>query len=182
MSVMFRFSYQILCVSRIYSLRTARPSCRVPFDLFIQLAVLTAVHIFSTPLTLLLVPNNCSASCSHISSICLLTLVWGTRFHNHRVEKFYYSVIDRCRYLLFLMFFWPCIIVYQYTETNVMHFLFSLLRIKSVYMFRELLVRPQEALNKRQLVYCVLRARYVSWLYQVEPTDIKHMHCTKCRL
>jgi hypothetical protein len=80
------------------------------------------------------------------------------------------------------MFCWPCIIVYQYTETNVMHFLFSLLRIKSLYMFRALLVRTQEALNKRQLVYCVLRARYVNWLYQVQPIDITCMHCTKCRL
>jgi hypothetical protein len=36
-----------------------------------------------------------------------------------------------------------------------MHFLFSLLRIKSLYMFRALLARLQEALHKRLLVYCV---------------------------
>jgi hypothetical protein len=35
------------------------------------------------------------------------------------------------------LFTWPCITVYQYSETNVMHFLFSLLRIKGLYMFRE---------------------------------------------
>jgi hypothetical protein len=29
------------------------------------------------------------------------------------------------------MFFWPCIIVYQYRETNAMHLLFNLLIIKS---------------------------------------------------
>jgi hypothetical protein len=52
------------------------------------------------------------------------------------------------------MFCWPCIIVYQYSETNVMHFLFSLLRIKGLYMFRALL-HLQEALHKRHLVYCV---------------------------
>jgi hypothetical protein len=45
--------------------------------------------------------------------------------------------------------------VYQYSETNVMHFLFSLLGIKRLYMFRALLAYPQEALHKRHLVYCV---------------------------
>jgi hypothetical protein len=50
---------------------------------------------------------------------------------------------------------WPCIIVYQYNETNVMHFSFNLLRIKGLYMFRALLAHPQEALHKRHLVYCV---------------------------
>jgi hypothetical protein len=42
----------------------------------------------------------------------------------------------------------------QYSETNVMHFLFSLLRIKGLYIFRALLAHPQEALHKRHLVYC----------------------------
>jgi hypothetical protein len=32
----------------------------------------------------------------------------------------------------------------QYNETNVMHFSFSLLRIKGLYMFRALLAHPQE--------------------------------------
>jgi hypothetical protein len=45
--------------------------------------------------------------------------------------------------------------MYQYNETNVMHFSLNLLRIKGLYMFRALLVYPQEALNKRHLVYCV---------------------------
>jgi hypothetical protein len=47
------------------------------------------------------------------------------------------------------------ILRYQYNETNVMHFSFSLLRIKGLYMFRALLVHPQEAPHKRHLVYCV---------------------------
>jgi hypothetical protein len=47
------------------------------------------------------------------------------------------------------------ILVYQYGETNVMHILFSLLRIKGLYMFRALLAHPQQALHKRNLVYCV---------------------------
>jgi hypothetical protein len=41
---------------------------------------------------------------------------------------------------------------YVYNETNVMHSLFSLLRIKGLYMFRALLAHPQEALHKRHLV------------------------------
>jgi hypothetical protein len=53
------------------------------------------------------------------------------------------------------MFCWPCIIIYQYSETNVMHFLFTLLRINGLYMFRALLAHPQESLNKRNFVCCV---------------------------
>jgi hypothetical protein len=43
----------------------------------------------------------------------------------------------------------------QYSETNVMHFLFNLLRFKGLYMFRVLLAHPQEVPHKRHLVYCV---------------------------
>jgi hypothetical protein len=43
----------------------------------------------------------------------------------------------------------------QYSETNVMNFIFSLLRINDLYMFRALLAYPQEELHKRRLVYCV---------------------------
>jgi hypothetical protein len=45
--------------------------------------------------------------------------------------------------------------VYQYSETNMMHFLFNLLRIKGLYMFRALPAHPQEFLHKLHLVYCV---------------------------
>jgi hypothetical protein len=51
---------------------------------------------------------------------------------------------------------WPCITVYKYSETNVMHFLFSLLRIKGLYVFRALLAHPQEGLHKQHLIYCVV--------------------------
>jgi hypothetical protein len=40
----------------------------------------------------------------------------------------------------------------QYSETNVMHILFTLLGIKGFYMSRALLVHPQEELRKRHLV------------------------------
>jgi hypothetical protein len=45
--------------------------------------------------------------------------------------------------------------VYQYNETNVMHFSFNILRIKGPYMFRALLAHPREAVHKRRVVYCV---------------------------
>jgi hypothetical protein len=43
----------------------------------------------------------------------------------------------------------------QYSETNVIQFSFSLLRIKGLCMFRALLIHPHEVLHKRHLVYCV---------------------------
>jgi hypothetical protein len=36
-----------------------------------------------------------------------------------------------------------------------MYFLLNLLRIKGLYMFRALFSHPQEALHKRNLIYCV---------------------------
>jgi hypothetical protein len=36
----------------------------------------------------------------------------------------------------------------QYSETNVMHFLLNVLRIKGLYMFQALPAHPQEALDK----------------------------------
>jgi hypothetical protein len=44
-------------------------------------------------------------------------------------------------------------LVNQYSETNVTHFLFNVLRIKGLYMFQALLSHPQEVLHKRHLVY-----------------------------
>jgi hypothetical protein len=67
-------------------------------------------------------------------------------------KRIFTSVCERA---IFLLFCWPCIIVYQYNETNVMHFSLSLLRIKGLYMFRAVLAYPQEAPHKRHLVYCV---------------------------
>jgi hypothetical protein len=63
------------------------------------------------------------------------------------------------------MFCWPCIIVHPYNETNVMHFLFNLLKIKGLYMFRALLAHPQEALPP-QAALDMLHACYVSWPHQ----------------
>jgi hypothetical protein len=41
------------------------------------------------------------------------------------------------------MFCWPCIAVYQYSETNVMPFLFNFLTIKGLYMFWASLTHPR---------------------------------------
>jgi hypothetical protein len=54
-----------------------------------------------------------------------------------------------------IMFRWPCIVVYQYIKTNVIHFLLNLLRIMGLYMFRALLAHTQETVHTQHLVYCV---------------------------
>jgi hypothetical protein len=87
------------------------------------------------------------------------------------------------------MFCLPGIIIYRYSETNVMHFVFNLLRIKGLYMFRTLSAYPQEALHKR---HDILRACYGSWLHQYRsgnfysnpsaPTDITRTQYIKFRL
>jgi hypothetical protein len=82
-----------------------------------------------------------------------------------------------------LMFCLPCIIVYQHTETNVMHFSFNLLRIKSLYMFRTLLAHPQVMLNKRHLVHCVsqLNVARMQTANVPQPTGITRTQYIKCR-
>jgi hypothetical protein len=88
--------------------------------------------------------------------------------------------------LLYLIFCWPCITVYQYSETNTMHFLFNLLTIKGLYMFRALLAHRQEAPHKRHLVYCVLcQLDAPGWSVTpnvVHSTDITRTQYTKRRL
>jgi hypothetical protein len=42
---------------------------------------------------------------------------------------------------------WPCIVVYQYSKTNEMHFWFNLLWINGLYVFRTLLDNLWEALH-----------------------------------
>jgi hypothetical protein len=76
----------------------------------------------------------------------------------------------------------------QYSETNVMHFLFNLLRIKGLYMFPALLAHPQEGLHKRHLVYCVRVSQLAAPELEcstpnlVQPTDLTRTQYTKCRL
>jgi hypothetical protein len=65
------------------------------------------------------------------------------------------------------MFCWPCITVYQYNETNVMHFSLNVLRNKGLYMFRALGARPQEALYIWHWVYCLRIMSVGSWNSQL---------------
>jgi hypothetical protein len=71
--------------------------------------------------------------------------------------------------------------LFQYSETNVMHFLFNLLRIKDLCMFQALLAHPQEALNNgiwyTACVLCQLAAPG-SWCSQLTIC----MQYTKCHL
>jgi hypothetical protein len=56
--------------------------------------------------------------------------------------------------------------VLQYSTTNVMHFLFNLLRIKGLYMFRAILAHPQDAIHTNGTWYiaCVLSVGcYQDW-------------------
>jgi hypothetical protein len=69
-------------------------------------------------------------------------------------------------------FCWPFIIVYQYSETNVMHFLFNFLRSKGLYMFRALVAHPQEAMHEQHLVY------WSSTPILVQPTEITRTQYT----
>jgi hypothetical protein len=55
----------------------------------------------------------------------------------------------------------------------MMHFLFSLLKIKGLYVFLALLAHPQEVLHKRNLLYCV---------HLVQPTNITRTQYNKCCL
>jgi hypothetical protein len=67
---------------------------------------------------------------------------------------------------------------YQYSETNVMNILFSLLRIKGLYVFRALLAHPQEALHKQHLVYCVRVMSVACTRIGVE--HARNIQCTAC--
>jgi hypothetical protein len=69
-----------------------------------------------------------------------------------------------------------------------MHFLFNLLRIKGLYMFRALVAHLQEAVHKRHLVYC-MRVMSVGCtsieaeaLILMQPADITRTQYTKRRL
>jgi hypothetical protein len=66
-----------------------------------------------------------------------------------------HSVINNLLSLTFVLHVSTSTMSDRNSETNMMHFLFNLLRIKGLYMFRALLAHPQESLHKQHLVYCV---------------------------
>jgi hypothetical protein len=53
----------------------------------------------------------------------------------------YHDLGLNCKYEYLRLKYGNC--QYQYNETNVMHYSFSVLRIKDLYMFRALLAHPQ---------------------------------------
>jgi hypothetical protein len=88
------------------------------------------------------------------SDICMYDTQMWCLSNTGDMGRLHPSVICN-KYSCDLMFCWSCIIVYQYSETNVTHLLFNLLSIKGPCMFRALLAHPQEVLHKPHLVYCV---------------------------
>jgi hypothetical protein len=73
---------------------------------------------------------------------------------------------------------------FQYSKTNVMHFLFNLLRINSLCLFRALLAHLQEALHKQQLVYCVRimsAGCYQGWSGTAVPPEDEQVVFETCR-
>jgi hypothetical protein len=89
-----------------------------------------------------------------------------------------------------LMLCWSCIVVYQYSKTNVMHLLLNLLIIKGLYMSRALLAHLQEALRKQHLLYCMCvmsvgctrNGVELALPVLVQLFDITHTQYTKCSL
>jgi hypothetical protein len=71
------------------------------------------------------------------------------------------------------------ILTFKYSETNVMRFLFNLLRIKGLYRFPALLAHPQEARTQKALG--ILRACYVNKIL-VQPIDITQKQYNNCYL
>jgi hypothetical protein len=72
-----------------------------------------------------------------------------------------------------------------------MHFSFSLLRIKGIYMFRAFLAYPRELLHTQHLIYCVcvmsvgctrIGMELQSIPILVRPTDVTRTQYTKCHL
>jgi hypothetical protein len=64
-----------------------------------------------------------------VTSACSLSLL--TRDQSLSVCLAYCRFLRQCVFYMWnLMFRWPCIVVYQYNETNVIHFSLKLLRIK----------------------------------------------------
>jgi hypothetical protein len=63
-----------------------------------------------------------------------------------------------------MFFFLPCIIVYQYSETNVMNFSFNFIKNDGPLHVSSATCSPLEF--AAQTAVGILRACYVSWLHQ----------------
>jgi hypothetical protein len=68
----------------------------------------------------------------------------------------------------------------RYSKTNEIHFLFNLLWINGLYMFRTLLAHQQEALDEQHLVYYVRVMSVGCTTVGVQPTDITRTQYIDC--
>jgi hypothetical protein len=82
--------------------------------------------------------------------MCVVLFV-TTSFHKHIVPiRCAVCIQDARRDACLFNVCCPCIIVYQYNETNMMHTLFNLInKIKGLYMPRALVFHLQEVLHQR---------------------------------
>jgi hypothetical protein len=114
--------------------------------------------------------QNCiSQLCLHYPKLGATRMLWSCRSFTKRTGMLILRLRTTERTTVprgYNFWFHSCQhrILYPYSETNVMHFLFNLLSIKGLYMFRALLTHPQEAPHKQHLLY--LLACYVGWLHQ----------------
>jgi hypothetical protein len=85
---------------------------------------------------------------------------------------------------MFFNFSWVFVTIchIQYSKTNMMHFLFSLLRMNGLYMIHALYAHLQEAPHKRHLVCCVRAVSFGCTRNGIQPTDITRTQYTKYRL
>jgi hypothetical protein len=92
------------------------------------------------------------------------------------------SVARQIIYVTNLMFCWPCIVIYQYSRTNKMHFLFSVYcKLTASTWFKHLFAHHQEALHVQWLVYfvCIMSADcYHSWSGTAVP--LQYTNCCVC--
>jgi hypothetical protein len=106
------------------------------------------------------------------------TIKKNSRFMSFVFEKLYYdafaqiahSMTCRNRHEAGDSMFVLSAAVGQHSETNVMHFSFSVLRIKGLYMFRALPAHPQEVVHNRHLVYC-LRVLVMSIVFNLPSSE-----------
>jgi hypothetical protein len=106
-------------------------------------------HTSIRPLTYITLQSGHSALCKEVQCSSLFQcVVW--QYPHTSVQ----STEVNTRFLN-LMFYSLCIVICQYSRTNKMHLVFSLLWTNSLYMFRALLDHLQEVLHKQQMVYCM---------------------------
>jgi hypothetical protein len=89
---------------------------------------------------------------NRLESSSTLVIKWQWKIADFPLSRFWHKGDDT----FYLMFRWSCIVVYLCSKNQRdALFVFDLLWINGLYMFRALLTHLQEALHKQQLVFCV---------------------------